>query len=74
MIPFVMSFGLFVFICAGISQVDIIQLFHVCFITKTHPCNTQIFKIKKFQCNIFFDIFHIFVQNVDCRYKLEPPQ
>ena len=30
-------------------------------------------KNDNFQMNLF-DIFHIFAQNIDCRYTLEPPQ
>ena len=30
-------------------------------------------KIDNFQLN-FFDYFHIFAQNIDCGYTLEPPQ
>ena len=42
-------------------------------ITKTCPCNIQIFvvKIESFQLNIF-GIFLIFGQNIDCAYMLEP--
>ena len=50
---------------------------HKNFITKTCPCNKQIFflalKIANFQLKIF-DIFLIFAQNIDCGYSLEPPR
>ena len=45
-------------------------------ITKTCPCNIQIFKVVKnenFQY-IFFYIFLNFAQNIDCGYTLEPPR
>ena len=46
------------------------------YITKTCPCNKQIFKVVKngnFQEKIF-DIFLIFALNTDCGYMLEPPR
>ena len=46
------------------------------YITKTCPCNKQIFralKIEIFQLKDF-DIFLIFAQNIDCGYTLEPPR
>ena len=46
------------------------------YITKTCPCNKQIFsalKIENFQLKNF-DIFLIFAQNIDCGYTLEPPR
>ena len=48
-------------------------------ITKSSPCNMQIFflvvKIENFQYN-FFDIilFLFFAQNIDCGHTLEPPR
>ena len=45
-------------------------------ITKTCPCNKQIFyleKIENFQLKNI-DIFLIFAQNIDCGYTLEPPR
>ena len=33
-----------------------------------HGCKNDNFQMK------FFDIFHIFAQNIDCGYTLEPPQ
>ena len=44
------------------------------YITKTCPCNKQIFlalKIENFQMKNY-DIFLIFAQNIDCEYTLEP--
>ena len=45
-------------------------------ITKTRPCNIQRFfhgcKNDNFWLNLF-DYFHIFAQNIDCGYTLEPP-
>ena len=46
------------------------------YITKTCPCNKQIFlalKIENFQLKCF-DIFLVFAQNIDCGYTLEPPR
>ena len=39
-------------------------------ITKTCPCNIEIFKVAKFFdfFFFFFDIFLIFAQNIDCGY------
>ena len=46
-------------------------------ITKTRPCNKQIFflalKIEKVQWKNI-DIFLIFAQNIDCGCTLEPPR
>ena len=46
-------------------------------ISKTYPCNIQIFffscKNLKFHQKIF-DINLIFAQNIDCGYTLEPPR
>ena len=33
-----------------------------------HGCKKDNFQMKK------FDVFHIFAQNIDCGYTLEPPQ
>ena len=33
-----------------------------------HGCKNDNFHMK------FFDIFHLFAQNIDCGYTLEPPQ
>ena len=52
------------------------QMSELKLITKTCPCNKQIFlalKIEHFQLKIF-DIFLIFAQNIDCGYTLEPPR
>ena len=50
---------------------------HAHYITKTCPCNIQRFfhscKNDNFQSKAF-DYFHIFAQNIDCGYTLEPPQ
>ena len=43
--------------------------FDASYITKTCPCNTHRFFLKKKN-----DIFIIFAQNIDCGYTLEPPQ
>ena len=46
-------------------------------ITKTCPCNKQIFflalKLENSQLKKF-DIFLVFAQNIDCGYTLEPPR
>ena len=46
-------------------------------ITKTCPCDTEIFFkviiIKKFRLKMF-NIFLIFALNIDCGYTLEPPR
>ena len=46
-------------------------------ITKTRPCNitdfSQVVKIENFKLDFFY-IFHIFAQNIDCGYSLEPPR
>ena len=50
--------------------------FYFLSITKTCPCNKQIFlalKIENIQLKMF-DIFLIFAQNIDCGYTLEPPR
>ena len=47
--------------------------------TKTRPCNIQRFftavKMSKNENFLLksFDFFHIFAQNIDCGYTLEPP-
>ena len=47
-------------------------------ITKTRPCSIQRFfhgcKNDNFQVFFVVAFFHIFAQNVDCGYPLEPPQ
>ena len=47
------------------------------FMTKTRPCNIQIFfsslKKQNFIGN-FFIFFLIFAPNIDCGYTLEPPR
>ena len=44
-------------------------------ITKTHlfKC-TENFSTKKWRFSDNSDIFHIFAQNIDCGYSLEPPR
>ena len=47
------------------------------YITKTRPCNKQIFfcsNNEKFQWKKKNDIFLIFAQNIDCGHTLEPPR
>ena len=46
------------------------------FITKTCPCNIEIFSAVKIEKFVGFckDIFLIFAQNIDCGYTLEPPR
>ena len=42
-----------------------------------HAINRDFFQLKKKNENsirIFFYIFHIFAQNIDCGYALEPPR
>ena len=49
----------------------------VFYITKTRPCNIQRFFHACKNDNVqskYFDYFHIFAQNIDCGYTLEPPQ
>ena len=43
---------------------------------QAHAINTEIFSPVKFENlhGIIFDIFLIFGQNIDCGYRLEPPQ
>ena len=45
-------------------------------ITKTCPCNIEIFKVVKMKIfsRFLFSIFLIFAPNIDCGYTLEPPR
>ena len=60
----------------GNGSCVLIRLKYCIYITKTFPCNIlEIFKVLKtenFQ-HIFFYIFLIVAQIMDCRFTLEPP-
>ena len=64
------------FIQIAIGTVGCYAMLFTRIITKTCPCNIQIFlalKIEHIQLKMF-DIFLIFAQNIDCGYTLEPPR
>ena len=60
----------------GINMQTMYLTVKLLFNTKTCPCNLQKFFCRKNENfdwkNI--DIFHIFAQNIDCGYMLEPPR
>ena len=70
------------FVCIHVAMCDQVHnmetihgLCYLLTITKTCPCNIQLFfTAVKMIFFFFFDNFLIFAQNIDCGYKFEPPQ